>query len=66
MCVCVRAFLEFVNGIFRCLVVIYELVVRAWTIESDLSDASRIESVGETLRFEKEASGEVASVCSRC
>lgn len=66
VCVCLCSFLEFVNGILRCLAVIYELVVRAWTVESDLSDASRIGSVGETLRFEKEASGEVASVCSRC
>lgn len=66
MYMCARAFLEFAYGILCCLVVVYELVVRAWTIESDLSDASRIGCLGETLRFEKEASGEAASVCSCC
>lgn len=42
-------------------------IVRARAIQSYVSDGSEIISggFGETLRFEEEATGEVASVCSR-
>jgi len=42
-------------------------IVWARAIESYLSDGSEIINggFGETLRFEEEATGEIASVCSR-
>ncbi len=41
-------------------------IVRAWAIEPYVSDGSEsIGGIGETLRFEEEAAGEIARVCSR-